>query len=452
MRVGAVSQPRSFRPLSGSPRNPGFRLCPLLSLKGFSTGHRVGPLVFALRNDDTFSLTDVWRWQCPLNYLRNSRCRLSGPVRSFRFLANRPTPQYIYGYRSETTRMEIPAKHRTTQCVHQRFEQQAHRTPDAPAVRFENDVLSFSELNSRANRQAELLRAAGVGAEVPVALFVERSLDLVVALLGILKAGGAYVPLDTDQPSQRQAFILENCQPAALVTQGHLKLNALGDSTRLVYCDAARSAGEPEPLENHQTTVGLRNLAYILYTSGTTGRPKGVAVEHRQLMNYLESAADTYHLSTSASFAMAQTIAVDTCITTLYTPLVHGGTLHLLSRERSLDPDALAEYGRQHRIDCLKIAPSHLAVLLDSPHAADCLPQQHLVLGGEPPSWELIERVRALRPACAIINEYGPTETTVGVIAARLDKGITTRTSTTPPIGIPIGGNYAYYSISACNR
>ena len=161
-------------------------------------------------------------------------------------------------------------------------------------------------------------------------------------------------------------------------------------------------------------------------------------------MNYLESAADTYHLSTSASFAMAQTIAVDTCITTLYTPLVHGGTLHLLSRERSLDPDALAEYGRQHRIDCLKIAPSHLAVLLDSPHAADCLPQQHLVLGGEPPSWELIERVRALRPACAIINEYGPTETTVGVIAARLDKGITTRTSTTPPIGIPIGGNYAY--------
>ena len=340
--------------------------------------------------------------------------------------------------------MEIPPKHRTTQCVHQRFEQQAHRTPDAPAVRFENDVLSFSELNSRANRQAELLRAAGVGAEVPVALFVERSLDLVVALLGILKAGGAYVPLDTDQPSQRQAFILENCQPSALVTQGHLKLNGLGDSTRLVYCDAVRSAGEPEPLENHQTAVGLRNLAYILYTSGTTGRPKGVAVEHRQLMNYLESAADTYHLSTSASFAMAQTIAVDTCITTLYTPLVHGGTLHLLSRERSLDPDALAEYGRQHRIDCLKIAPSHLAVLLDSPHAADCLPQQHLVLGGEPPSWELIERVRALRPACAIINEYGPTETTVGVIAARLDKGITRRTSTTPPIGIPFGGNYAY--------
>jgi amino acid adenylation domain-containing protein len=333
---------------------------------------------------------------------------------------------------------------KTSQCVHQRFEQQARRTPDAPAVRFENDLLSFSELNSRANRLADVLRAADVGPEVPVALFVERSLDLAVALLGILKAGGAYVPLDTDHPSQRQAFILEDCQPAAIVTKRHLRFRALADTTRLIYIEESGSAAEQGSSDNPHSAVGLHNLAYILYTSGTTGRPKGVAVEHRQLMNYLEAAADTYHLSTSASYAMAQTIAVDTCITTLYTPLVTGGTLHLLSRERSLDPDALAEYGRQYRIDCLKIAPSHLSVLLDSPGAADCLPQQHLVLGGEPPSWKLIERVRALRPACAIINEYGPTETTVGVIAARLNKGNTDRTTTTPPIGIPIGGNQAY--------
>ncbi len=327
-------------------------------------------------------------------------------------------------------------------CVHRLFEQQVAHTPHAPAVAFEGETLSFMELNARADRLADVLQAYGIGPEERVALFVERSLDLAVAVLGVLKAGGAYVPLDPEQPSRRQAFILEDSQPLVIVTQSDLRTQLPTHQAKVICVDSY--GAEPTRSGNGSTNanVGPGNLAYVLYTSGSTGRPKGVAIEHRQLLSYLYSAAECYQLHDSASYAMVQTIAVDTSITSMYSPWLSGGCLHVLSRECSLDPQRLADYCRHEPIDCLKIAPSHLAVLLESSCGVDLLPHKHLILGGEPPTWDLIERIQSLRPECAIINEYGPTETTVGVIACHLNT--TDRPSTTPPIGLPIGDTVAH--------
>jgi amino acid adenylation domain-containing protein/FkbM family methyltransferase len=331
-------------------------------------------------------------------------------------------------------------------CFQHLFEQQVQRTPDAPALVFEDEQLSYAELDARANQLADYLRESGVGPETRVGIYVEPSLEMMVAVLGTLKAGGAYVGLDPAMPAERLSFILKDAAAPVLLTQQRLLGTVAADDAKVVCLDtdwpeiSSRSAGEPRGDVN----VSAANLAYIIYTSGSTGRPKGVAVEHRQLVNYVQAVIERLGLSAGASFATVSTLAADLGNTSVFPALCLGGTLHVISWQRISDAQALAEYFRRHEIQCLKIVPSHLKALLASADGEHILPRRRLVSGGESLSWELVQQVRQLAPECEILNHYGPTETTVGVLTYEVERGAHAVTSERPPIGKPLANTEAY--------
>lgn len=331
-----------------------------------------------------------------------------------------------------------------TACVHQLFEAVVERSPDAIALVFEDKQLTYYELNQRANQLAHHLKTLGVGLEVLVGICVERSLEMVVSLLGILKAGGTYLPLDPALPKESLAFRLQDAQVPILLTQkGLLKLESAQVQT-LLYLDADWELIAQQSSANPNSEVTPENLAYVLYTSGSTGQPKGVAIEHRQIMNYLHAILDKLQLPTGASFATVSTFAADLGNTAIFPALCTGGCLHIVSQERVTDPLALAEYFVRHPIDCLKITPTHLASLLTSKASDSVIPRQCLVLGGEAASWDLIEKIRQEAPNCQILNHYGPTETTVGVLTYPVSNKQASDNSKTVPIGRPIANTQVY--------
>lgn len=329
-------------------------------------------------------------------------------------------------------------------CIHQIFEEQVSRTPDAIALVFEQQQLTYAQLNIRANQLAHHLRQQGVGPEVLVGLYVERSPEMVMGLLGILKAGGAYIPLDPAYPQQRLAGMLEDAQVKVLLTQKSLISNLNQYPAEVICLDADWEKIAQQSQENPHTDVKPENLVYVIFTSGSTGKPKGVAVEHRQLCNYLYAILEKLDFSTCKSFAHVATFAADLGNTIIYPALCIGGCLHLVSQERVSHPEALAEYFHHHTIDCLKIVPTHLAALLTSSQPEKLLPRKRLILGGEACSWQLIEQIQQLAPDCQIFNHYGPTETTVGVLTYPIKPGQRQNDSTTVPIGRAIANIQIY--------
>jgi amino acid adenylation domain-containing protein len=268
-----------------------------------------------------------------------------------------------------------------------------------------------------------------------VAVCLERSPDLVVAILGVLRSGAAYVVLDPDQPAGRRRKILEGSGALALITRPGLVRDL--ESLPQVGIEKAEDGHESEgaPVDRPEPS----SLAYVLYTSGSTGEPKGVAVEHRQLASYVAAVLDRLDLPEGSSFATVTTFAADLGHTSVFGALASGGTLHVVPRELSADPARLAMRFAAYPVDVLKIVPSHLAALLAAaPRPERVLPRRCLVVGGEPSRWELIDRVRDLAPGCRVLNHYGPTETTVGVLTfeARLD-----RIGEKVPLGRPLHGN-----------
>ena len=324
-------------------------------------------------------------------------------------------------------------------CIHDLFEAQAEKSPDRVAVVFEDDQLTFRELNARANQLAHHLLHRGIGPDVPVGLCLERSVDLIVALLGILKAGGAYLPLDPGLPKSRIKLMLAEAGARVLVTQTVLAAGRDEGLEHTVCLDRDGELLAKSSTDNLPIRVSDRNLAYIIFTSGSTGTPKGVAVEHRQLVNYVNAIWERLELPDESTFASVSTIAADLGNTVLFPSLSRGGTLHLISEERATNPDALAEYCRSHPIDCLKIVPSHLAALLSAASPADLLPRRRLVVGGEACSWSLVEKIAALKPDGVVLNHYGPTEATVGVTTHRVDQNERDLGSELVPLGRPLG-------------
>nr|QEO74621.1 condensation domain-containing protein [uncultured bacterium] len=315
---------------------------------------------------------------------------------------------------------ETRADYQRDVCLHQLFERQAASSPDAVAVVCEDERLTYGELNARANQLARHLRALGVGPEVTVGVLLERSAEMVVAVLGVLKAGGAYVPLDPEYPRERLRFMLDDARPRVVLTlEGLLESlpTRVNGGARAVCLDADRAAFEGEEASDLDVGVDPANLAYIIYTSGSTGRPKGVLIEQRRLANYVFSVIDRLELAPGASHAWVQPLTVDSCVTAIYPPLVAGGTLHVVTRERAASAEEMCDYFERHPVDCLKIAPSHLAALRAAAARPDALlPRRRLVLGGEVSHWSFVRELRAAAAAdCHIFNHYGPTETTVGV-------------------------------------
>ena len=331
-------------------------------------------------------------------------------------------------------------------CIHQLFEVQAASTPNRIAVRSNEDALTYKHLNEAANRLAHHLRSLGIGPDLLVGLCVDRSTALMVAVLGILKAGGTYVPLNADNPKPRLAQQLVGA--TVLITEQKL-LAQMPDITGTTLCiDTQHDLWASLPVTNPATETTPENLAYILYTSGSTGIPKGVAVRHRNLVNYTQAIATRLHLDQypdGLHFATVSTIAADLGNTCIYSALTSGGCLHVISYDVATDSQSFARYNAQHPIDVLKIVPSHLHALLQSSEAAQILPRKFLITGGEPLTRNLVEQISALTPACAILNHYGPTETTVGSLSLLLsDYGWQRSTAPTIPIGRPLANTQLY--------
>ncbi|MFP2963496.1 amino acid adenylation domain-containing protein, partial [Myxococcus sp. 1LA] len=324
------------------------------------------------------------------------------------------------------------------------FEAQAARTPESLAVVAEDSRLTYGELNRKANQLAHHLRASGVGPDVPVGLFLDRSASALVGLWGILKAGGAYVPLDVTSPAERLRGVLADAGARALVTQSALADSLRWDAGAVVRLDSDAPALAERSDRNPAPMVAPENLAYVIFTSGSTGKPKGVAVEHRQLVNYVEGVSGRLALPEGASFASVSTLAADLGHTAVFPTLCRGGALHLLSRERASDPSALAALFEREAVDCLKIVPAHLQALLASGRPERVLPRQRLVLGGDVSDWALMDRVHALAPDLMVFNHYGPSETTVGVLTLQVERGPQGRVSSSVPLGRPIPNARVY--------
>ncbi|MCG8363542.1 MAG: amino acid adenylation domain-containing protein, partial [Pseudanabaenales cyanobacterium] len=327
-------------------------------------------------------------------------------------------------------------------CLPQLFEAQVEHTPEATAVLFEGQQLSYRELNRRANQLAHYLQTLGVGPETPVGLYVERSLEMVVGLWGVLKAGGAYLPLDPSHPQQRVASLLEDAQVSVLLTQHHLRERLPDPDVAVVCLDTDWSLMAQQPQDNPNSALRPDNLAYVIYTSGSTGQPKGVTIEHRSMVNYLQAILQRLEPASGQHWALVSTIAADLGHTVLFPSLCTGGCLHLLSQDRVVDPDAFSDYFERHPIDILKITPSHLAALQSGAHPERVLPRQQLILGGETARADWVEQLQVMAPQCAILNHYGPTETTVGVLTYPVKEH--TVSSLPLPLGRPLANSQVY--------
>ena len=321
-------------------------------------------------------------------------------------------------------------------CLHELIEAQARRTPERVALRFEEQSLSYRELDRRAGRLARQLRALGAGPDVRVGLFAERSLELVVGILGVLKAGAAYVPMDTTYPHERLAFMRADAGLGLLVTQRSLLSALPSEGAHAVLLDEL-DWDEAQGAAQSDAGVRAEHLAYVIYTSGSTGRPKGVCIEHRNIVNYVLGVAERLRLEPGMSYATVSTIAADLGNTVIFPALATGGCLHVISRERSESQAMLAEYFGREGIDVLKIVPSHLAALQSGRDPQQVMPRRRLILGGEASRLDWIERLRSLSPACEIYNHYGPTEATVGVLTYHVSGPL----PGTLPLGRPLPGS-----------
>ncbi|MEH1785598.1 MAG: non-ribosomal peptide synthase/polyketide synthase [Nostoc sp.] len=291
-------------------------------------------------------------------------------------------------------------------CIHQLFEEQVERTPDAVAVVFENEQLTYHELNCRANQLAHYLQSLGVSPDVLVGICVERSLEMVVGLLGILKAGGAYVPLDPEYPQERLSFLLENAQVSVLLTQQKLVEKLQKHQAQVVCLDTDWHFIAQLPQENAIAEVQATNLAYVIYTSGSTGRPKGVMVEHRGLCNLTHAQIQIFGLHSDSRVLQFASFSFDASIWEIVLALGSGATLYLGTKDSLLPGKPLIEQLRNHCITNITLPPSALAVM-----PMEELPAlQTIIVGGEACSAELIRQWSAGRN---FFNAYGPTEATV---------------------------------------
>ena len=313
------------------------------------------------------------------------------------------------------------------------FEAQARRTPDAVAVDGELGRLTYAELDARATRLALRLRREGVGADVPVGVFVERSPELVVALLAVWKAGGAYVPLDPSYPSPRIAYMLQDAGAPVVITQSRLQPQLPATGARAMVLDAPDpDAGDPRPL-GPRPPLDPGHLAYVAYTSGSTGEPKGVMVSHAGLVNYLRWAMDAYRVVEGSGAPVASSVAFDLTITALFVPLLAGRPVMLVPDGPGIGPLASALRAGAD-LSLVKLTPSHLELLASelSPEEAGGR-MRALVIGGEALSAPQLAYWRAHAPATRLINEYGPTETVVGCAVYEVPA------DEPAPLNVPIG-------------
>ncbi|HEX6096257.1 MAG TPA: non-ribosomal peptide synthase/polyketide synthase [Thermoanaerobaculia bacterium] len=330
--------------------------------------------------------------------------------------------------------------------MHELFEQQAAARPDAPAVVFEDRQLTYAELNARANQLAHELIALGVRPDDRVAICAERSLEMVVGLLGILKAGGAYVPLDPAAPADRLQSMVGDAQPRVLVTQQALGQALPATGLPVLFLDGDAFAARPTTNPDARALgLTLRNLAYVIYTSGSTGRPKGVMVEQRSVLNLWQALQrlDFVEAGAGARVGLNASIGFDASVQSLL-QLLSGHCVVVFPQSVRADADAFLRYAEAHALDAFDCTPAQLALLLQAGLGKDDAGYQPkaVLVGGESigvPLWQSLKAIRSTR----FFNVYGPTECTVDATACALHEA-----GDRPVIGRPLG-NVTVYILDA---
>jgi amino acid adenylation domain-containing protein len=330
-----------------------------------------------------------------------------------------------------TTETEYPRN----RCVHQCFELQADRTPDRTAVVFENQRLTYADLNARANQLGRYLLKAGVGPDVLVGICVERSLEMVVGLLGILKAGGAYVPLDPAYPRERLSLMLEDAEPSVLLTQNRIANSLPSSRTRVVCLDTIGGEIASESASNLHSQAKSEDLAYVIYTSGSTGKPKGVEITHRAVVNFLTSMAQRPGMTAQDCLLAVTTLSFDIAALEIFLPLIVGASLEIVSREKSSDGKRLLSKLDASDATVFQATPAMWRLLLEAGWQGKS--DLKALCGGEAMPRELAQAL--LERVSSVWNLYGPTETTIWSTACRIASGDNPIT-----VGRPIANTQLY--------
>ncbi|MGH1482363.1 MAG: amino acid adenylation domain-containing protein [Geminicoccales bacterium] len=318
--------------------------------------------------------------------------------------------------------------------IHGLFEAQVARTPDAVALRFEGLALSYRELDARANQLAWSLQKLGVGPEVCVGLSLERSLEMVIALLGVLKAGGAYVPLDPSYPTKRLSIMWQDLDATVLLTQSHLAKRWPDNDATVLCLDTDWSLIADSPCTSPDTTASPTSLAYVIYTSGSTGKPKGVMNEHRAVCNRLIWGQAEYGLVSSDRVLQKTPYSFDVSVWEFFWPLISGAQLIVARPEGHKDPSYLIDLIRRERVTTIHFVPSMLDIFLSEPDVETCTSLKRLFCSGEALSLSLQKRCFA-RLSVDLHNLYGPTEAAIEVTAWTCQKATDL---SFVPIGRPI--------------
>ena len=315
------------------------------------------------------------------------------------------------------------------------FEEQVRATPETVAVVFDEKRLTYAVLNQRANRLARRLEKLGVGPDKLVAVCLERSFDLIVSLLAILKAGGAYLPIDPALPRERQALMLDDAQPLALITEQALQPELPAVQTPLLVIDQERASLDAESGTDLPHRVTGKNLAYVIYTSGSTGVPKGVEIPHDALVNFLASMKERPGLHAQDVLVAVTTFSFDIAGLEIFLPLVTGAKLIFLSRDDAADGFRVLHHLTVNNATVLQATPSTWRMLLDAKWPGN--PQLKMLCGGEALPRDLATQL--LAKGGELWNMYGPTETTIWSSAARI-----TAEDASISIGQPIANTQLY--------
>ena len=324
-------------------------------------------------------------------------------------------------------------------CIHQLFEEQVQRTPDAIALVFEDQQLTYWELNACANQLAHYLQSLGVGPEALVGICVERSVSMVVGLLGILKAGGAYVPLDSTYPAERLQYMLDDAQVSVLLVQSHLR-NIAPHQMQVVCLDTDWGVISDRSQENINSVANASNLAYVIYTSGSTGKPKGAMNTHQGICNRLLWMQDAYQLIESDSVLQKTPFSFDVSVWEFFWSLMSGARLVMAQPGGHKDSRYLVDLIAQQKITTAHFVPSMLEVFLEETNLERCNCLQRVICSGEAVTLELQKRFFA-RLRCQLHNLYGPTEAAIDVTSWQCQQN---SDSQIVAIGCPIANTQIY--------
>ncbi|MHC5747095.1 MAG: amino acid adenylation domain-containing protein [Nostoc sp.] len=327
------------------------------------------------------------------------------------------------------------------QCIHELFEAQVERTPDALAVVFKDEQLTYWELNKRANQLAHYLRSLGVKAEVLVGICVERSLEMAIGLLAILKAGGAYVPLDPSYPKERLAYMLEDSQPGVLLTQQHLVENLPNHKAQVICIDSDWELIADENRENPGCNITIESLAYVIYTSGSTGKPKGAMNTHQGICNRLLWMQDAYELTAADSVLQKTPFSFDVSVWEFFWTLMTGARLVVAQPEGHRDPNYIVNLILQQQITTLHFVPSMLQAFLSAEGLERCQSLVRVIASGEALPVQL-QQSFFNRLDAQLYNLYGPTEAAIDVTFWQCQDSFTNHK--TVPIGRPIANIQIY--------